>query len=601
MSRRFLLFILCTILSGCSAEHYRRSADLDVQSLLRDREKQTLDYTPQVDVPAPIVTTVPRRAYDKIPTSPIPPKTIPPIEIEQVNIPRSPLGPEERLKDELVIEGSGWGQELQDRYHPREPIGPTPPDQGIRQFDLFACLQYAVQHSRSYQDQMDLLYISALDVTLQRHLFTPRPFASTGLVYTGGQKGVDYKSALTVTNTTGIRQKLPYGGEVVASALVDFVNAINGNVNEGESAGLVLSGTLPLLRGFGMVNLEPFIESERKLIYEVRNFEDFRRSFVVDISRLYFNLLAQQQGIRNRRINLAQSTDLRIRSQELYNANRLISLEVQRARQQELQAQSQVIDAEESYQSLLDDFKVALGMPVDEGLDVVPVEMEVSIPRILAEDAIALAHKYRLTLVTAADEVNDAMRAVKNSRNALLPNLDFNAQVNLGNEKDTPAVDLQSRTLTYQAGLTLDLPIDRLAERNDYRKALIALQKAERNLGATKDKITADVRDALRSIRAAEISLEIQRLGIDLAQRRVEFANLRLTSGQAKDNRDVVEAQNSLLDAQDRYERARSQLQITVLQYMRDTGTLRVDPQAGTIGRVMDRAISQANNSVLQR
>ena len=113
-------------------------------------------------------------------------------------------------------------------------------------------------------------------------------------------------------------------GVAVASALVDFVNAINGNVNEGESAGLVLSGTIPLLRGFGMVNLEPFIESERKLIYEVRNFEDFRRSFVVDISRLYFNLLAQQQGIRNRRINLAQSTDLRIRSQELYNANRLI-------------------------------------------------------------------------------------------------------------------------------------------------------------------------------------------------------------------------------------------------------------------------------------
>ena len=60
---------------------------------------------------------------------------------------------------------------------------------------------------------------------------------------------------------------------------------------------------------------------------------------------------------------------------------------------------------------------------------------------------------------------------------------------------------------------------------------------------ATKDLITANVRDALRAIRAAEINLEIQRLGIDLAQRRVEFANLLFFSGAAKDNRDVVEAQ----------------------------------------------------------
>ena len=104
---------------------------------------------------------------------------------------------------------------------------------------------------------MDLLYITALDVTLQRHLFSPRPFASTGLEYTGGQKTSDYKSALTVTNTAGVRQQLPWGGEVVARALVDFVNAINGNVNDGESAGLVLSGSMPLLRGFGMINLEP--------------------------------------------------------------------------------------------------------------------------------------------------------------------------------------------------------------------------------------------------------------------------------------------------------------------------------------------------------
>ncbi len=128
--------------------------------------------------------------------------------------------------------------------------------------------------------------------------------------------------------------------------------------------------------------------------------------------------------------------------------------------------------------------------------------------------------------------------------------------------------------------------------------SLIVFQKAQRDFTGAKDSVTADVRDALRSLRAAQISLEIQRVSIELAQRRVEFANIRLTQGAANSNRDVVEAQTDLLSAQDSYEQARSQLQISVLEYMRVTGTLRVDPESGTLGRVMDRAQLQANNSI---
>jgi len=56
-------------------------------------------------------------------------------------------------------------------------------------------------------------------------------------------------------------------------------------------------------------------------------------------------------------------------------------------------------------------------------------------------------------------------------------------------------------------------------------------------------------------------------------------------------------SQSDLLSAQDSYEQARTQIQISVLGYLRVTGTLRVDPESGTLGRVMDRAELQANNS----
>jgi outer membrane protein TolC len=177
---------------------------------------------------------------------------------------------------------------------------------------------------------------------------------------------------------------------------------------------------------------------------------------------------------------------------------------------------------------------------------------------------------------------------VKNARNGLLPGLNLSADVGAANVAGTPAPHISSETLDYGAGVTLDLPVDRLAERNSYRAALIRFQQSQRAYVAQKDQIAIDVREALRTIRAAEVSVEIQRQNVELAERRLEFANELLRQGK-REARDVVEAQSALLDAQDSYEGARRRLQIQVLEFMRDTGTLRVDPEAGAIGRAMDR------------
>jgi len=97
------------------------------------------------------------------------------------------------------------------------------------------------------------------------------------------------------------------------------------------------------------------------------------------------------------------------------------------------------------------------------------------------------------------------------------------------------------------------------------------------------------VRDNLRLIQAAELNLEIQRRGIDLAQRRLEYATELLRLGQQSSSRDQVEAQESLLSAQDGFEQAKSDLQVNVLQFLQTTGTLRVDPHAGTLGEVLNQ------------
>ena len=62
---------------------------------------------------------------------------------------------------------------------------------------------------------------------------------------------------------------------------------------------LVVSATVPLLRGAGDVAREDLIQAERNLVYAARTFEDFRRAYLVSITRDYLQLVLSQQAIRN--------------------------------------------------------------------------------------------------------------------------------------------------------------------------------------------------------------------------------------------------------------------------------------------------------------
>ena len=64
----------------------------------------------------------------------------------------------------------------------------------------------------------------------------------------------------------------------------------------------------------------------------------------------------------------------------------------------------------------------------------------------------------------------------------------------------TSATAFDVRSGTYSAGLNLDLPIDRVAERNQYRASLITLERADRTYRGLRDQVILDVRDSIRTI-----------------------------------------------------------------------------------------------------
>ncbi|MCS7034020.1 MAG: TolC family protein [Phycisphaerae bacterium] len=600
--KRLLAAGLVAVLSlGCAPDNFRRDADAQVQRLLKDRTQRTLGYTPRTTLDTPDVAPPTRRSFESIPATPLPPPSQAALEPMRLERSYCRLGPEKLFDDAqptLQTEELGVSSALQGARL-RLRLGPPPPqDLSGTTLELFGALRYAIENSRSYRARQEDLYLAALRVTLQRHLFDPIPFAQSSFVFSGNQtpdrmndagQVIDrgYDAALRAVQTLGVRQQLPYGGSLTARAVATFVSALSDGVESGEDASIVLEGTIPLLRGAGMVNLEPLIDSERGLVYAVRDFEEFRRAFVVEVASAYFSLINAQNRINNNYVRYVNAVNLVVRLEALYAAGLQNFLQVQQARQQRLSAENTLVNSQQQFQNQLDTFKLLIGMPVDEPLAVVGVALEVPVPDLRETDFVALAEKHRLALQTARDQIEDARRAVAHASNRLLPELNLSASATIGNRAGSPARAIDRQTLTYSAGASLDWPLDRLAERNEYRIALIDFQRAQRALVTTRDTVAAAVRRAARAVESARITLDLQRRSIELARRRLEYSNELLIQGQAQ-ARDVTEAQNALLDAQNNFDQARADLQIQILSLLRDTGTLRVDPSAGTLGSILD-------------
>ncbi|MCX5637680.1 MAG: TolC family protein [Planctomycetota bacterium] len=145
---------------------------------------------------------------------------------------------------------------------------------------------------------------------------------------------------------------------------------------------------------------------------------------------------------------------------------------------------------------------------------------------------------------------------------------------------------MPSRNLTSDAreledlfitGLELDLPLDRVAEQNIYRKALIALNRRQREYEQASDTVALEVRTAYRDLVEASQRYKINFEALKMAQKRFKDAFLLMQYSRASSRR-VLDAQNNLFDAQNAATEALVNYMVATLNFYRDTEALQVRP-----------------------
>ncbi len=408
------LAVILLVGNGCSRKFYRRQADRQTYAAISEKAHLVHEPSPGPPggysiSPAPVSRLFDPYDPDHPPQPPDDPKSA--LLMDRVDHKKGyPHWEENGVL--TSIENPNWQEALATYL----PVG----ERNQLTMGRDEAVLVALVNSRDYQEELETLYLSALDVTFERFRFDTQFFDNNLFDYlvrgrdhptTGGESS----SLLTEDNQASATRLYATGAELV----VNMANTIMWEFSglDSRTAVTLLDFTFlqPLLREAGRaVVLERLTLSERVLLANVRAFERFRRGFYVDIvggtggvdgpSRRggvfggagltgftgvgaggfgqlalsggggatgagagqvggFLGLLQDLQEIRNLRSNLVALRESLAQLEATFEAGRLSIVQVDQARQALLSAESQLLTAEAGFQDSFDNFKIELGLP----------------------------------------------------------------------------------------------------------------------------------------------------------------------------------------------------------------------------------------------
>jgi len=592
----YALIIGLCFQTGCTPSDYRSKADKIATDIIQEKQKQALGHTEEFGIERP--SDILRRRL-----------------LVGQSLPYSgdaSLGTD-KLRPIKYWPESGYPREVSSAdvnitVEPNKPV----------KLSLIDALQVGARNSSEYQSQKETVFQKALSLDLTRNTFRNIFSAQANSTLTTDTTEADTVTNLGTSGTADVTRTLKNGIDISSALAIDLANLLTQGGASSLGLSVDTSVSIPLLRGAGQhIVTEPLTQAERNVLYQMWNFERYKQTFAVGIAREYFNVLRQMDTATNMQQNYRSAVASARWSRRRGDAGRIREIEVDQAVQRELSARNSWISAQERLKSSLDSFKNTIGLPTDARIELDPNDLEqlrgranktleqirtapqgktsetappadapVELVPASHEDAgplemnepvaVKLALENRLDLHVALGEVYDAQRQVVVKADALRAGLTLGGSANFSDNDDDGSLHFEGGR--YAALLSLDLPVERTKERNDYRNSLIDLERATRTVQTLEDQIKLSIRNELRTLLESRESLKIQAQAVVVAEKRVRSSNLFLEAGRIQ-IRDLLDAQDSLLSAQNSLTQAVVNYRIAELELQRDIDVLKVNEQ----------------------
>ncbi len=470
-------------------------------------------------------------------------------------------------------------------------------EKNARVITLADTLKLGVNHNRSYQGEKELIYLEAMELSLTRHQFTPiigagargeqlneqvevPPSAEIGSSPKQIESGVNdfiRKTTNTATGGISLASLSRTGTRLAADLSTDFMKLVTGGLRGVSDSRLAVTLSQPFLRGAGRsATSEILTLGERNLLYSIRNFAQYRKTFAVDLTTQYYTALQSRDTAKNAFLAYQAFKSTVLRETGLAEANKRGPSGLGQIQNAELNYHRRWLSAIRAYEQALDTLKIQIGVPVETRIILDQHELdklEISDPHGTLEEAIAAALMTRPDLWSDRDRVEDADRFMKVARQELLPTLDGSLTYNVKGDPGSDGIVLDGKRRNWSAAFDVDLHLDQKPGRNNLRAAQIAQQKALRSRELAEENVRSQIRSDWRDLDLAKKQHELAIEGVTLSERRLKLEEAFNLEGRGT-ARDLIEAQQSIIDSRDQLTAALISHSTARLKLWRDMGVL---------------------------
>ncbi len=457
-------------------------------------------------------------------------------------------------------------------------------EKNARVISLADALNFAVHRNRNYLLQKEVVYLSALDLTLTRQNFSPilSGGGSSTLDRTKVTNGVNNlvnTGTLTTSGDLGLGVLTRTGARLATDLTTDFVRFFTGGLDSGNSR-VAFTLTQPLLRGSGyLAASEALTQGERTVLYNIRTFTQQRKTFAVDVATQYFRAIQSRETAKNAHLGYMAFNNNVERQRTMFENGQGSYSQLGQLLQGQINFERSWTNAIRNYEQAIDDLKITLGLPVTERIMLEYKDLDslkILTPSGSLDEAIQTALTTRLDLWNNRDRVEDTTRRALIAKQDLLPSLNATVSHRLLDDPNRNDFQIQTGNRGTTLGLTSDFNLNLKPERNSLRAAMIAEQRTRRELELAEEQVRNAVRTAWRDLEVARKQYEFAQRGMEISQKRLEVEEAFAAVGQGT-ARDLVEAQRDINSARDLMVSTRINHNLVRLQLWRDMGVLFIE------------------------
>ena len=423
---------------------------------------------------------------------------------------------------------------------------------------LEKAIELALRNSRVLTNERLARSVERYALRVAENEFRPR--------VTVGAFGLSDDDGELTTDTSGIRSgvrlRVPTGGEfALVSRVADLgFDGLDGIASHGSS--LDLTFTQPLLRGGGLKVGGATLRTART--NEEINLLAFKSAVIQLTSRVigaYWSFVQAGRRVEIAARSLGRAQDLLEVNRLLVQTGRMAERDVVQAEADIARRELDLISAEGAFDAarmslvdLLDiDSDTMFGATEDLS------EAQAALQVISAEDGTEIALQRRPDYLGALLGLENAETRVVVAKNERLWDLSLSLATDL--EGDGDALVGAARDLDRtgrRIALDLSVPVGRAASdpaRLEYRRSLAAAEIASNNLDELRQRISIEVRNAVRDVELARRGVALASTALELAEQKTQIEREKLSLGLSTNfqlvtfENDLVLAENAELDA----------------------------------------------------